>query len=1616
MKLEYEKKSEEFKKGKQGESNGSQAKLPKLSITKFDGTFEQWLPFWNKFCAEIDSTDLPPVTKFAYLKELIQPKVRADIDGLPFSTEGYERAKNILKSEYGKTSEIINAYVTNIMGLPTILGGNPQEVDMFYKKLLYNVQSLETLGKLREVSGNVRAVLDKLRGIKADLVRGQDGWQEWDFSQLLQAIKRWKDINPVTEESENRTLPNRKNDRHDGNFRRRSYQTQQESGRQMRGCVYCDKVDHISANCPKVVAVEDRRRILSRKQLCFNCTGDKHRAESCRSHACQKCQRRHHTSICDQATQTTNGRFLTAQDKSSPGQVIYPVVLVDVNGFKCRALLDTGAGSSYASSAILDHLGLRPVRKEFKRIEMMLGSVNKVIGVYNVTIKSLNGKFRLETKVTKVDRGTLLSLDNPKYAEVINKYPHLTGVRMIDGDKKAELPVHIILGVSDYAKIRTETRPKIGQPGEPVAELTQFGWTIMSPGKEIDISSMLLTQTATADYEELCKLDVLGIQDKGHQTDVYDEFKEQLNRNVEGWYETGLPWKANHPSLPNNKAGSLRRLDSTIRKLEKQELFEQYDAIIRDQLAEGIVEPAGEHVVGREFYIPHKPVVRETAESTKLRIVYDASARAHDNAPSLNDCLHAGPPLQNQLWAVLLRARFHPVLITGDMKQAFLQVRIREQDRDAMRFHWVADRETRRAETLRFTRALFGLSSSPFLLGGVIRQHLENCRATYPEIVSEIEKSLYVDDLINGGPTVGAALQVKETSTEIFAQGGFTLHKWHSNASELDAVSTNQTGETQETYAKQQLGVPQRGKGSLLGVSWDMEKDTLEVKFPAERAQPTKRSLLGKLSRVYDPLGLVSPTTLSGKLLYREACELKIPWDTQLPDGLIKELSKWEEGLPADITVPRPLTAHRENITKIDLHCFGDASGRGVSAALYAVVTQPSGVSVGLVTAKARLAKQGLSIPRLELVSGHMATNLITNTRDALEGFPVSELHCWLDSTVALHWIRGAGDYKQFVGNRVSKIQQHSDVKWRHVTSQENPADLGSRGGRVQGADLWWKGPRWLAERENWPHDIVTSVTPESQAEAKVSKEVFGGARNVTDGFDVLLEKFALWKTLRVCTWIQRFVCNSRKRKEERSVGPLTTEEIEKQKYFWTARAQNSGKRSEKFDDDKLQLNLQERSDGLLECRGRIQGDYPIYLPDTHPYTEKLVMLSHLVALHGGVGLTMTKVREHHWVPRLRRLAKKVIKSCFGCKRFQATALTNPPPGSLPSDRTEGTAAFQVVGVDFAGPMKYRKGKKNEGKAYIVLYACSLTRGIYLELLPSLETEEFMSSLKRFIARRGRPNTFYSDNGRTFVGAAKLLKTIMADEKLQDYLAHLGIRWKFNLSRAPWWGGQFERLIGLVKRALHKQIGCGMLTWGELQDVLLDIEVALNNRPLSYVEDDPQLPVLTPNSLLFGQPNLLPEMEHHHLETPDLRKRAKYIKRCKDVLWKRWTDEYLKSLREQHRLNHPVKSPTIAVGDVMLIKEDERNRGKWKMGIVEELITGRDGVVRGAKLRAGKSHLERAIQHLYPLELTCDRQTKEPGNELNPDAAEFAPQRETRCAARDARERLAAIAENERDF
>eukprot|EP00794_Sanderia_malayensis_P005856 gene5856-biopygen4856 len=769
------------------------------------------------------------------------------------------------------------------------------------------------------------------------------------------------------------------------------------------------------------------------------------------------------------------------------------------------------------------------------------------------------------------------------------------------------------------------------------------------------------------DYEQLCSLDVLGLKDSpiGDQQPVYEEFKEQLIRNPAGWYETGLLWKSNHDALHNNKGGSLGRLSNLVRRLQREPaLLERYDEIIQDQLQQGIVERVTEESAGKEFYIPHKPVVRENAESTKVRIVFDASAKGTEKSPSLNDCLEPGQPLQNLLWSMLVRNRLKPVALCGDLKQAFLQVRIKEEDRDALRFHWIKNKDPAQVEVLRFTRALFGLVQSPFLLGATIEEHLSSCESNHSTEIEEIRRSLYVDDVISGACTVEEAQHLKKTAISVFGEAAFQLHKWHSNMEVLESEGVEKDGD--QSYAKKQLGV-RANETKMLGLTWNKAEDSLGIAFPEKQAELTKRGVLRNLASIYDPLGIASPVTLLGKFVYRECCDQRLPWDKQLPEHISQMWKHFEKNLPKMLEVPRSLCASQEQIIAVDLHVFGDSSGRGTSSVVYTVVHQDSAISQGLIAAKARLAKKDMSIPRLELISAHMAANLVANVKEALQGFPIRDVYGWLDSTVALHWIKGNGNYKQFVSNRIKLIREKHYINWRHVRTGENPADIGSRGEKASKlSETWLSGPKWLSERSCWPEEVQIVPSSESEAEAKLVKEVLAVSVESTDQVDNLISKFNFWKTIRITAFCQRFAKNCRAKKAERLKGLLTTEETQKAIQHWVIKTQEGYENTEKFNEDKERLNLQKNGEGVYECRGRIQGDHPIYLPPQASFTAKMVEDAHIETLHGGVGLTMAWIRRNCWIPRLRQLTKKIIKGCYGCKRFHTTAYATPPRETCP--------------------------------------------------------------------------------------------------------------------------------------------------------------------------------------------------------------------------------------------------------------------------------------------------------------------------------------------------------------
>ena len=237
---------------------------------------------------------------------------------------------------------------------------------------------------------------------------------------------------------------------------------------------------------------------------------------------------------------------------------------------------------------------------------------------------------------------------------------------------------------------------------------------------------------------------------------------------------------------------------------------------------------------------------------------------------------------------------------------------------------------------------------------------------------------------------------------------------------------------------------------------------------------------------------------------------------------------------------------------------------------------------------------------------------------------------------------------------------------WHYVPTGENPADVGSRGGNINHNNLWKHGPPWLSDPAQWPAQGTLELTRESQAEAQVVREIFKVAIVKEDVLDQLLQKHSLPKI---------------------------------------RRTQNTVKDDQQFHVDREQLNLQENNVGILECRGRIIGEYPVYIPDIHPFATSLVREAHITTVHGGVDLTMAKVRERYGIPQLRRLVKKIRSDCNGCERFRAKAYQAPPPGNLPTTRTQGTVPFEVIGVDFAGPIKYVTKSREEAKSYLALYA-----------------------------------------------------------------------------------------------------------------------------------------------------------------------------------------------------------------------------------------------------------------------------------------------------------------------
>ena len=212
-------------------------------------------------------------------------------------------------------------------------------------------------------------------------------------------------------------------------------------------CVYCDKEDHRFINWAKVISTDEWKKILSSERKCFNCAGEGHWAIECRSRGCRKCDDKHHMSICNKdgrEDENLGSSMLCSRVRKA---VVCPAVLVTVNGIKCWALLDTGPSSVYVSASLINWIRIAPKPTGQRSIEMLVWSM-----------KSVDGKFKIPTEVSKAEKDTLLKVRNLDYPKLMEMYRYLQGVELLETESKKEYPIHVILGTSEYSNIKGCTK------------------------------------------------------------------------------------------------------------------------------------------------------------------------------------------------------------------------------------------------------------------------------------------------------------------------------------------------------------------------------------------------------------------------------------------------------------------------------------------------------------------------------------------------------------------------------------------------------------------------------------------------------------------------------------------------------------------------------------------------------------------------------------------------------------------------------------------------------------------------------------------------------------------------------------------------------------------------------------------------------------------------------------------------------------------------------------------------------------------------------------------------------------------------------------------------------
>ncbi|XP_060808788.1 uncharacterized protein LOC106133502 isoform X2 [Amyelois transitella] len=1185
-------------------------------------------------------------------------------------------------------------------------------------------------------------------------------------------------------------------------------------------CVYCKKAHNIkSCSDFKSLLVEDRWRWLREARVCYRCLkSNRHLWKTCNTPCCgiDGCKFRHNpllhgmtyiqpqrnvqsTSQSDSNSSVTVWNIMQRINNNSKlpqcSRALLKIVPVTVTGpagsRDVYALLDDGSTATIIEADIATAIGATGPTQNITVNGIGGLSTNKTISFVDFKIK---GRYTHDTFLIKNARAMSgLSLSpQTLHRDNIASYEHLVDLLDILPYEGAIATPSILIGAEHwYLSITREIRK--GKHNEPVACLTALGWTLygvaLSETKLVEFVNNLSWSTKSSKNEELdfiiknqYKLDSIGIskQDTIHSKQdirAIHILEKTAKRLPSGRFEVGLPWRDDILNVPDSYPQALSRFLSLEKRMQRSTTFSMaYETFINNMLTKEYAEecdPDSYHKQYKsqdvrvdpsiKFYLPHFGIYHP--QKHKLRVVLDAAAKSE--GINLNSLLIPGPDLLKSLLNILFRFREGRIALIADIKEMFSQIRVRKKDRDALRFLWKPSSSDSSSQLTikeyRMSTVIFGASCSPFIAQFVKNKNAKSFAEKYPKAVDAILYDHYMDDYVGSLDSITEAAQLAHDIVNIHSAACMEMRGWTSNdRAALNMVNTNlQAAQMLDVNSSVSCDV------KVLGVEWNPSVDQLGFRDPGFcfPITLTKREVLSMLMKVYDPLGLLGPIVVKGRILFQQTWRSGIDWDTYLPTSEVNKWTAWYRELTNAVTIKIPrwyASAEGSEPLQRDLHIFVDASEQAYACVAYwRFKYKNETIKVALICSKARVSPlKPTSIPRLELQAALIGSRLALAIQEGHRKKP-DNIYYWTDSMIVLGWLRSdARSFKPFVAHRVAEICENSNIEnWQWVPSEFNVADDITRSEHINfdSSHRWFTGPSFLLDSpENWPSKPTKFPPNSSELKSQPAESIAVVALiSLPQPVTADINRFSNWLRLLRATarahqaaeYFRNFLAcrqNSKITKVLRfssatttALPPLTADHIKAAERHILQRAQMDCFAEELYAiSNSLPLTRRSRlkkmspvlKGRLLHMSGRIKAAEgidpetrsPVLLDGHHPAVRLLIQSYHEKAVHANNALVINEIRQRFWIVGLRNTIRSIVNKCILCRIRKAQPM-NPIMGDLPPQRlAHHQRPFTYTGIDYFGPITVTIGRRHE-KRYVALLTCLTCRALHLELLAEAE-------------------------------------------------------------------------------------------------------------------------------------------------------------------------------------------------------------------------------------------------------------------------------------------------------